>query len=240
VLGSSISMVVRPRGSGLPYPRVLETRLAEATDDVWIVDNLSRIAATVEDARDYAHRLVADQPEAIVIHYGHVEAVRRPLSRRAWYRLHEIRPGGPPWRPLVIRAGTRFAAVKRRLRLFRQWMPIGPFGRGMDELLGYLAEETAARVIVVEANPGNARVEAWCPGSMAAIRLYNRVMFDSAARVGATWVPLASFVHGPNEEFITDGTHLSGRGHVALADAIAEVVLAPPPTTRSVIDRIRS
>jgi lysophospholipase L1-like esterase len=224
VLGSSISMIVRPPRSGDPYPQLLERRLAEATGDVWLVDNMSRVAAIIGDARAYVPRLVASQPDVIVIHYGHVEAVYRPQSRASWLRVHEVKPGSGAVAATINQLRTQFALVKRRLRIRRQWTSLPTFRRAADQLLDYLGKETRATFVLVEANPGDARVERWGPGTQAQIAAYNAVMREVADAHGAVWIPLAQFVREPVERFIADGTHLTSEGHTALAVAIARAV----------------
>jgi len=218
-------MVVRPRGSGLPYPRVLESILSETTGEVWVVDNLSRVAAIASDSSTYADRLVADQPEAIVIHYGHVEAVRRPHSRASWYRIHEVRPGSPRWRPLLNWFRVRSAGARRVVGLRRQWMTLASYERALDELLGYLRSETLATLILVEASPGNDRIERWGPGSLGQIARYNDVSQRAASRFGAVWLSLEQAAGSSHDEVCPDGTHLSGEGHRRLAEVLASIVL---------------
>jgi hypothetical protein len=218
-------MVVRPKGQGESYPRVLEARLNELSESLWIVDNLSRIAAMIDDTGAYMHRLVADRPDFVVLHFGHVEAIPRPLSRATWYRLHEVKPGSSAWRDRANLAQVRYAGVRRSLGLRRQWTSIERFRRGVAQVLTYLSDETRAQFLVVEANPGDARIEAWGPGSLAAIRAYNDVMRETSATFGAVWVPLSSFVRDPVGEYIADGTHLTPRGHAMLGNVLADLML---------------
>jgi lysophospholipase L1-like esterase len=228
VLGSSISMVVRPP-EGVAYPHVLQRLLNERRpDDLWLVSNLSRVAATVDDAPLYLQQLVAERPEAIVLHYGHVEAVLRPQTRAAWHRTYGIIIGESR-RGAAVRAVRKYAGARRRLGLRKQWTPPDRFQRMFNDSLRYLRKETGAALIVLEANPGDQKIETWGPGSLAEIARYNDMMRDVAAEQGAAWMPLDSFLPGPIEEFIPDGTHFTPEAHVALASALADAVLAGRP-----------
>ena len=227
VLGSSISMLVRPKGIGLPYPRALERLLNQDAIDLWVVENLSRIAATIEDVAVYLPRLVADQPDVIVFHYGHVEAVQRPQTRSAWYRLHDVGPGAPPRRRHLAIVRAKYAGLRRRLRLRQQWTPLKRFQRVFRETLEYLAAETRATCIVIEANPGDEKVENWGPGSLAAIQRYNQAMCEIAAAGGAIWIPFDRAIRPEAiAYFIPDGTHFTAEGHLALASVLAKEIMA--------------
>jgi hypothetical protein len=223
VLGSSISMIVRPSG-GLPYPRVLEQLLNEQGSDIWLVENLSRVAATIDDLPEFLPKLVADRPDVVVIHYGHVESIFRPHSRAAWYRTFGVALGESHVDALVRNAKRTFARGRRRLGLLEQWTAIDRFERLFRDSLVYLRKETAASVIVLEANPASAKIEAWGRGSTAAIGRCNTVMRDVAHAEGARWLVLEAMLGEPLGEAIPDGTHFTGRAHAAVAEALNQEI----------------
>jgi GDSL-like lipase/acylhydrolase family protein len=223
VLGSSISMIVRPAG-GLSYPRALERILNEQHDDVWLVDNLSKIAATIDDLPGHLPRLVADRPEVIVIHYGHVEPIRRPHSRAEWHRTYGVVVGSSSLDERVRRARRRFAMGRRRLGILEQWTPLGRFERLLRDCLVYLRKETSAGLVVVEANPAGPKIEAWGPGSTLAVERCNDMMRSVAQAEGATWLALAPILGDPVADAIPDGTHFTEQAHSAVAEALAREI----------------
>ena len=228
VLGSSISMLVRPIDR-LPYPRTLERLLNEADDDdVWIVDNYSTIAATVEDLPSYLPRLIADRPEAVIVHYGHVEPIFRPHNRSEWYRTFGVNFGDSPLRRRARAARRSLARSRQRLRLLEQWTPMERFEALLRDGLTYLRKETVSKLILIEANPGGPKIESWGPGSTAAIAGCNEVMRRVAADMGASWLDLESALGAPLSEAIPDGTHFSAEAHDALALAIQAALTAAP------------
>ena len=222
-------MVVRPP-EGVAYPRALERLLNERDEEhLWLLDNRSVIAATVDDAAAYLPELVAERPEAVIVHYGHVEAIYRPQSRAAWHRTYGVIIGEPKWGPTVRTARRKVQGARRRLGLRKQWTPPERFRQTFNDVLRYLRKETGALLIVIEANPGDKKIEAWGPGSLAQIARYNETMRAVAAEQGALWLSLDSFLPGPVETFVPDGTHFTPEGHAALASALADAVLAGRP-----------
>src|SRR5947207_1641161 len=129
VLGSSITMIVRPHGEGTPFPRALERLLNEDADAVWLVESRSGIGAIVTDARRELAALVANPPDAIVIEYGHVEGVRRRQPRWVWQGAFMYRPGSPRWTAPLKWLGRRYADLRRRLGWWTTWLRLERFRR---------------------------------------------------------------------------------------------------------------
>ena len=226
VLGSSISLVVRPP-EGVAYPLVLERLLNERSEDeLWLVSNLSGIAVTIDDAHRYLPQLVAERPEAIIVHYGHVEAIFRPQSLAAWHKTYGVIIGESPRGAAMRTVRRKVAGARRRLGLRKQWTPPDRFERTFRDVLRYLRKETGALLLVIEANPGDQKIEAWGPGSLAEIARYNAVMHEIAVEQGATWIALDAALPAPLETLVPDGTHFTPEGHEVLASVLADAVLA--------------
>jgi lysophospholipase L1-like esterase len=223
ILGSSISMVVRPR-EGQPYPRLLE-HLLNDSGELWLVQNHSRVAATIDDVTAYLEEVVADQPDVVVFHYGHVEPILRPLRRKTWYGLWGVIVGESPRRARIRLLRQRAILTRNRIGLRRPWTPYVRYQRLLEDSLRYLRKETPARLFVLEANPGDAKIEGWGPGSLAAIRRYNEAAKAIADRVGARWFSLEELLSGGDvAELTPDGTHLSPEGHRLVAARLAAAV----------------
>jgi hypothetical protein len=224
VLSSSIGLVVRPPGAGVTYPRLLERALNEAPGtELWLVENLSEVAAIVDDLGGLVRRVTALQPDVIVLQYGRVEALRRPHSRAFWLRTYLRRPDLSAREQLVRTFVNRpYSALRHHLHLRRQWSPLPRFERILDRGLTFLGEETQAALFVLEATPVTPRVEQYGPGSIAALAGYNEVLHRLAARHGAELVTLAD-LHRRDPELVDldrltpDGTHFSAQAHVAVA-----------------------
>lgn len=104
----------------------------------------------------------------------------------------------------------------------------------------YIRSETQARVIVIEANPGNELVECFNPGSRARLDCYNAILRQAAFRQGAEILALDVLTqrdpgHRPARDWIPDGTQFNAEGHRLLAGALADPILAsrPPNTATS-------
>lgn len=238
VMGSSISLLVRPAGDGVPYPRVLEGLLNRTGDASWLVENLSGVAATADDAPALCPRVVAMQPDVIVLHYGHVEAIRRPHSRAAWEWTHLHVPGRTAFGERIREAGRWYAAAQRRLGVSEQWTPAARFERLIDGTLAYLSRETSARFIVMEPNPWNHTIERYGPGSRGEIERYAAILQDASARYGATWLSLEEIARCDAfgrriDALIPDGTHFSGAGHSAVALALHTKIARPAMPMRA-------
>ncbi len=227
VLGCSISLIVRPVGEGHPYPVRLERLLNEHDSDLWLVRNLSAVAATVDDIPGYLASLVGEQPEIIIFHYGHVEAIRRPHSRPMWRWVHLYTPGRSRFSRRVRQLGRFHAALRRRMGWLEQWTPLDRFHRTLDESIRYLREETTANIIIVEANPWNVGIESYGPGSRGEIQRYNESLRRIADAYMVDFIPLSSLSEADVERrspaaFIPDGTHFNATGHVLLAKVLAD------------------
>lgn len=258
VLGSSISMLVRPDGSGDPYPRVLERILNCAGDDLWLIENQSEIAATVDSISTHlATRIVAAQPDVTILHYGHVEAIRRPHSKRMWLWTHLYVPGMTPRARKVRIIGRWYAAARRRLGLTQQWVPLSRFHHALSEGIEYLQRNTSKTIILIEANPWNESIEAYGPGTNGQIEKYNAAMREIATSHGIELLELSELsaadpFHRPVQDFIPDGTHFSGEGHRLLAQVLADRIsrnrqlsfgqvagdAAPSPTAGRLFDEL--
>lgn len=227
VLGSSISMLVRPAGAGQPYPRILEQILNSRRDEIWLVQNLSDIAATVADVAVVARQLVAERPDYVVLQFGHVEAVLRPASRRAWQRAFLRSPGLSHQAQRRRRVWAWYSEARRRIGLRQQWIDAGTFERLLNGLVAYLQEEAGSSVILVEAPPGDDRLERYGKGSLAEISRFNKLIDAVARDRDAVLVRMEELTAGTElANIVTDGTHLSAAGHTRLGELIAERILA--------------
>jgi len=227
VLGSSVSMLVRTSGEGKAFPRLLEELLNERSEQLWIVENLSRIAGVVSDANEYLSHLVANPPDVIILHYGHVEAVPRRQPRSVWLRTYLYKPGESKRRRQLNVVGHKYSGARRRVGYWVQWLPPDEFRRRMSELIGYLQRETGARILVLEANPGDERLESLAPGVRAAMVRYNGILTTLAVELGVELVELSEVAGGrPVVELTPDGTHFDAKAHGAVAEALARRILA--------------
>lgn len=232
VLGSSISCLVRPSGQGSPYPKVLENLLNQKDSELWLVENLSEVSGTAEQMLPKLAHLVNIQPDVIIIHYGYVEAIRRPHSRRMWLWTHLYRPGAnPAGRQIRIYWGLLYASARRKLGLTRQWVRLLRFKRLLNECLAYLRRETSAEVFLVEANPWNESIETYGPGSHGEIEKYNDAMRECAKRYSADFVSIQELTYGEPfrrtlDQLIPDGTHFSAEAHSLLANLLLKRISA--------------
>ena len=232
VLGSSISCLVRPSGQGSPYPKVLENLLSQNDSELWLVENLSEVSATAEHMLPKLAHLVNVQPDVIVLHYGHVEAICRPHSRQMWLWTHLYRPGANPMsRQIRIYWGLLYASARRKLGLTQQWVRLPRFKRILNESLAYLRRETSAEVFLIEANPWNGLIETYGPGSYGEIEKYNDAIRECAKRYSANFVCLQELIGGEPfrrtlDQLIPDGTHFSAEAHSLLAELLANRIAA--------------
>ncbi len=240
VLGSSISMVVRPQGGGETYPRVLEEILNASDKSPWLVENRSRIAGTIDDVPGLLQEILCARPEIVVLHHGFTEALLRPHSRRIWFWTYLRAPGRHPYSNALRTLGRWYSGARRRVGWMGQWVPPARFERRLAETVAYIRSETQARVIVIEANPWNELVERFNPGSRAHLDRYNAILRQAASREGAEMLGLDVLTqrdpgHRPARDWIPDGTHFNAQGHRLLAGALAEVILSsrPPNITTS-------
>jgi lysophospholipase L1-like esterase len=100
----------------------------------------------------------------------------------------------------------------------------------LRDSLDYLRKETTASVVVVEANPGNSKIETWGPGSMDAIARCNAMMRRVAGESGAQWLDLESALGIPIGDAAPDGTHFTAEAHAALADGLVKLIQADRTT----------
>lgn len=232
VLGSSISCLVRPSGQGLPYPAVLENLLNQDDSELWLVENLSEVAGTAEQMLPKLAHLVNIQPDVIILHYGHVEAIRRPHSRRMWLWTHLYRPGANPVsRQIRIYWGLLYASARRQLGWTRQWVRLPRFKRILNECLGYLRRETSAELFLIQANPWNGSIETYGPGSYGEIEKYNDAMRECAKRYSADFVSIQELTGEEPfrctlDQLIPDGTHFSAEAHSLLAELLLHRIMA--------------
>jgi lysophospholipase L1-like esterase len=219
-------MLVRPEGEGNAFPRLLEGLLNERSEKLWVVESLSRIAGMVSDADLYLSHVVANPPDVILLHYGHVEAVPRRQPRSVWLRAHLYRPGESERRRRLNVVARKYSGARRRLGYWVQWMPRDEFKRRLSELTEYLQKETGARILVLEANPGDSRLESLAPGACAALAGYNETLRAVAAERGVELVELSEASLGrPVVELTPDGTHFDAKAHRAIAEALARRIL---------------
>ena len=242
VLGSSISMLVRPEADADAYPRILEELLNASGRSPWFVENRSRIAGTIDDVVSLLEEILCARPDVVVIHHGFTEALLRPHSRPLWFWTYMRVPGRHPKSSAIRALGRWYSSVRRRMPLMRQWVPSARFERRLAETIAYIRSETRARVIVIEANPWNDSVERFNPGSRSHLDHYNRILQEVASREGAEFLALDALTQRdpgrrPVQDWIPDGTHFNADGHRVLAEALASVIsaasrLSPPAGTR--------
>jgi len=219
-------MLVRAPGTGKAFPRLLEELLNERSNEFWMVESLSRIAGMVSDADQYLSHLVANPPDVILLHYGHVEAVPRRQPRSVWLRSHLYKPGESERRRRLNVVGRKYSGARRRLGYWVQWLPQDDFRRRMSELIEYLQKETGARILVLEANPGDERLESIAPDVRAAVASYNEILRAVTAEHGVELVELSEASGGrPVVELTPDGTHFDAAAHLAVAAALARRIL---------------
>jgi lysophospholipase L1-like esterase len=231
VLGSSIGVVARPQGT--PYPSLLERLLNERSDgELWMIDNLCEIAGIADDLDRLLAAPIALRPDVVVLHYGHVEALRRPHSRRMWRWAKVARADLYPRRRRVRKiVFRRYSSLRRRLGLCSQWTPLPRFERVLDRALAQLRKDTAARLILIEATPPTPRIERYAPGAAQELERYNGVLRRLAAAHGAELVTTEDVRQRDPElrdpEVMTpDGSHYSPRTHAAVAVELAERIEA--------------
>ena len=214
----------------MAYPRALEAILNADERDSWLVENRSRIAATIDDVPALLDEIVCAAPEFVVLDVGFPEALLRPHSRRQWYWTYLFVPGRHPYSRAFRTLGRWYSAVRRRFHLMEQWVPARRFERRLSETVAYLRSEAQANVILVEANPWNALVERWNPGSGPQIDLFNDILVRVASQEGAVFFPLDALSerdpgHRPVGDWIPDGSHFNAEGHRLIAGALADLIL---------------
>lgn len=238
VVGNSVGFRIRP-----PRQHEAETTYSEHLAR-WGFDvrNVCRSGVTVAEAFG---RLEEDVltffPQFVVVQFGVVEL----CYRRTWRRLNNaaIRnyyvnsivgtayrfdsPLVRPWRWSIRAANALTSRTAQALGLQWQWLPAFRFLEVLQELIGAILKETAARVFVLGVPPPSPRIERILAGSAAAVAEANSRMADQSLRLG----PRVAFVDtqtwlGSDDPAVLmpDGIHLSARAHHQLAEVLARMM----------------
>jgi hypothetical protein len=223
-------MLVRPRvEGGRACPALLEGRLNACSSHRWLVDNRSRIAGTIQDAAASATRIVADQPDVVILHHGYNESLLRPHSQRIWSFEHLY---GPP-RPIAAVVGSsiarRWSSIGSRLSLAQHWVPPCRFEAVLNWVVEYLQAESGAKIILVGVTPWSPLLQRYAPGSQSAPATYDAILRAVAETNHVEYVPFECFTVAARvstaAEIVPGGTHFSVRGHEAVAQVLAGSVL---------------
>ncbi|MGD9722089.1 MAG: Gfo/Idh/MocA family oxidoreductase [Pirellulales bacterium] len=181
---------------------------------------------------DFEEHVVYKRPDVVILQVGIVDCSPRIFSKRERALLNR---GFVPARLrdwMVARRSARREALLRQSHPLRKvYTPPQEFAACLQQFAARLAQvEHVPRLIVLPILCDPQVMNVKSPGHTENVALYNGLLRTIARAAGADWLEPGELIRDQEvaESFASDGYHLSVAGSARCAQALAELLAAPP------------
>ncbi len=207
------------------YPYLLEKKLREKAvfQDFIFTNRAQRFRTIVQTESDFRDFAELNNTEIIILHSGIVDCAPRVFTQtqRKWI---ENLPS--PARRIILKI-IKFARKAIILTISKNKTYVSPdhFKKSLESILG-AAKETNAKVILLNIISPPDDLEQRSPGFQTNVKIYNKIIDDTALHYKATVIDLDTWIHknGGHDELTCDGMHINERGHAFVSESLLKLV----------------
>lgn len=222
IIGNSVALRVRPPVN-FPNNKNYSQLLRESLDENCAVVNLAYGASTVKEVYKKIDTYIREFPDYYIINLGVVDASTREVP--LWfYRLSTQKSLNAIFVLFALlyrNIISKFRRVLVNIRGRRSWVAQKEFREYFDLIVKTLVKETNAKIIVLNINEANNRVEAELPGSLKKHKKYNAVMNEIAGKYNQIFVDTNKLI---KHEDYPDGVHFSVSGHKKIFNNLFSII----------------